>query len=368
MHQPEKAGSSNPTEVLYFNGQPLTLLNPSSGVWTDLIWAGSNLLAEVPGSRTASPTYRLLNHEGSLAASTDASGNVTGNDLLTPYGQLMASSTTDPYVYTGLYQDTEYSGDAAWYRDLSTRQARWLSPDPDNGSYDPYNPQSFNRYMYVNANPLGFTDPSGLANGWLTGVGGRICSNANGALGGSSFAGINIPTPIGVIDPCDPAASLTAVGIKDAVNGIWGTSATAGEIAPFVAAAVTIACSIDNFSNAACGGSTGWAAAAFGNGSAASKVAGDTAAVIGAALCAAGGPTSPGCIGYAIYTVANDLFSIFWDLFGPPQFTGSLLPRPSDLGGLGTAPIGIPNQNLSIKRILGQPSRGTVQSPGMKTP
>ncbi len=53
---------------------------------------------------------------------------------------------------------------------------------------------------------------------------------------------------------------------------------------------------------------------------------------------------------------------------GPGQFAGSLLPRPTDLGGLGTAPIGIPNQNLSIKGILGQQSRGAVQSPEVGRP
>ncbi len=364
MQRVQKTGGSNATEIVYFRGHPVALLNPSSGAWTDLIWAGDSLLTELGQSTT----YRLLDHEGSLALATDGSGNVLGANVLTPYGQNMNEQLSDAYTWAGLFQDTEYSGHAARYRNYSGRAARWLTPDPYNGSYDVYNPQSFNRYMYVNGNPLGDVDPSGLANGWLTGVGGSVCSNTNGTFGDSSFSGINISTPIGNINPCDPAASLIAIGIQGTFNGIWGTAIQTGEIAPFVAAAVTIACSIDNFNNAACGGSSGWASVAFGNGSVASKEVGDTTAVIGATLCAMGGPTSPGCIGYAIYTVANDLFTVFWDLFGPPQFTGSLLPRPSDLGGLGTSPIGIPNQNLSINGILGQSSRGTVTSPGMNIP
>jgi hypothetical protein len=67
----------------------------------------------VPGSQTATPTWRLLDHEGSLVATTDNSGNINSSNLLAPYGQLMASNTSDPYLYAGLYQDTEYGGHAA---------------------------------------------------------------------------------------------------------------------------------------------------------------------------------------------------------------------------------------------------------------
>ena len=181
------------------------------------------------------PEYRLLDHEGSLVATTDGSGNVTGTNLLTPYGQSMTSNTSDPYVYTGLDQDTINSSDHAWYRNYSTEQSRWLSPDPYNGSYDLMNPQSFNRYMYVNGNPLGFTDPSGLAGvGILTGVGGGACKIFKGVKG--------IPIGDGLdINPCDPVESAISLGIAayaasfqagsiGSTLNIWasnGTSATA---------------------------------------------------------------------------------------------------------------------------------------------
>ena len=55
----------------------------------------------------------------------------------------------------------ENSSDHAWFRNYSTEQDRWLRPDPYNGSYDLLNPQSFNRYSYVENNPLRFVDPSG---------------------------------------------------------------------------------------------------------------------------------------------------------------------------------------------------------------
>jgi hypothetical protein len=136
-----------------------------------------------------------------------------------------------------------------------------------------------------------------------------------------------------------------------------------------VFALVTIGCSIDP--NATVCGPPGWATVFIGGNTA--KVINDTLATAGAAaaiVCAAtADPFACGfALGDAIYAGANALFGTLWDAFGPAQFTGSLLPRPADLSGLGTSSIGIPNQNLSINDLLGQSSLGTVPSPGMKLP
>jgi RHS repeat-associated protein len=157
-----KTGGSNPTETIYFSGQAIALHNPSSGAWTDLIYAGSSMIAEVAGTQTALPTYRHQDHLGSLALQTNNSGTVTGSNVYLPFGDLVSSTTADVFQYTGLPQDTENSSYHATYRNLSTTQSRWLSPDPYNGSYDIANPQSFNRYVYAMNNPLGLVDPTGL--------------------------------------------------------------------------------------------------------------------------------------------------------------------------------------------------------------
>ncbi len=341
----------------------------SSGAWTDLIWAGSNLLAEVAGSQTAAPVYRLLDHEGSLVATTDGSGNVTGTNLMMPYGETLSSNTSDPYAFAGLYQDTEYGGDDAWYRNYSTEQSRWLTPDPYNGSYDINNPQSFNRYMYTNGNPLAYTDPSGLALGILNSAGGSICK----AFGGMVDIGFG---NILQFNPCSPIGSAAAIGIDLYIASFTAGSAGSylsaltalksanvlSSIAVGVGTAITIACSID--SDPTLCGPSGWTSAAFtGKNQWVGKGVNDLFALAGAIACVSG---PEGCLGYAIYSVANDLFSVFWDLFGPPQFTGSLLPRPTALGGLGTAPIGIPNQNLTVKELLSDQSTKTLPTPGQQ--
>ena len=77
MQRVQKTGGSYATEIVYFSDHPIALLNPANNTWTtDLIWAGKNLLAEVPGSQTGSPIYRLLDHEGNLAATTTSAGGV----------------------------------------------------------------------------------------------------------------------------------------------------------------------------------------------------------------------------------------------------------------------------------------------------
>ncbi|MBK8811006.1 MAG: hypothetical protein IPN69_09780 [Acidobacteria bacterium] len=49
-----------------------------------------------------------------------------------------------------------------WFRKNENRAGRWTSPDPYNGSASVSNPQSWNRYSYVENQPTNFVDPSGL--------------------------------------------------------------------------------------------------------------------------------------------------------------------------------------------------------------
>jgi hypothetical protein len=58
-------------------------------------------IGEVAGTQTAAPVYRLLDHEGSLIATTDSARNVTGTAMYAPYGQAISSSVSDAYSLTG---------------------------------------------------------------------------------------------------------------------------------------------------------------------------------------------------------------------------------------------------------------------------
>jgi RHS repeat-associated protein len=67
-----------------------------------------------------------------------------------------------PLHFTGDERDTESNLDHTWFRQYSSAQGRWTTPDPYLGSMDLSNPQSLNRYAYVGGNPVTFIDPLGL--------------------------------------------------------------------------------------------------------------------------------------------------------------------------------------------------------------
>ncbi len=77
-------------------------------------------------------------------------------------GVYTPNADQDNSQFAGLDLDGETGTSHATFRQLSTTQGRWMSPDPYDGSYDHADPQSLNRYAYVRNNPLSSADPSGL--------------------------------------------------------------------------------------------------------------------------------------------------------------------------------------------------------------
>src|SRR5690606_8405164 len=59
-------------------------------------------------------------------------------------------------------KDSATGLDHTWFRKNENQAGRWTGPDPYLGSMKIGNPQSFNRYSYVQNQPTDFVDPTGL--------------------------------------------------------------------------------------------------------------------------------------------------------------------------------------------------------------
>lgn len=94
---------------------------------------------------------------------TSASGQFQSSYYSLPFGDGYGSNGNDYdwHHFAGTEFDGESGTQHAQFRQYSSTQGHWMSPDPYDGSYDATNPQSFNRYSYVMNSPATAKDPSG---------------------------------------------------------------------------------------------------------------------------------------------------------------------------------------------------------------
>jgi RHS repeat-associated protein len=112
--------------------------------------------------REDSTLYWLLtDHLGSTALTIDANGELKSEKRYMPWGETRfeSGSTYTSYQYTGQQLEEDlgiYYYNARWYDPALGRfiQADTIVPNPGN-------PQSVDRYAYVNNNPMRYNDPSG---------------------------------------------------------------------------------------------------------------------------------------------------------------------------------------------------------------
>ncbi len=99
-------------------------------------------------------------------------------------------------IHSAMRGQEENEGRATRPREYAVVPGRWPSPDPAGlAAVNPGNPQSWNRYAYVQNDPLSFTDPQGLLcavtvggsiEGYVSGCGGT----PDGGDGQSDWTGM----------------------------------------------------------------------------------------------------------------------------------------------------------------------------------
>jgi RHS repeat-associated protein len=164
----------------YANGSPTWLAQLVYGAQTGghdpLGWtvAGGGNSFEIPlvgGTRLdmwnngGSPTtvYGHADWLGSIRLNSTPSRTVNDDTAFAPFGEVYISSPSWWHKFAGLagkLTDGLWDADVRYYH---AKQGRWTTPDPAGlAAVDPTDPQSWNRYAYVDNSPLIYTDPTGM--------------------------------------------------------------------------------------------------------------------------------------------------------------------------------------------------------------
>lgn len=100
---------------------------------------------------------------GTVRSRTDYSGAVYQNYSSLPFGDALSNVGIDWAQFTDQDRDNESGLDHFLFRQYSSVQGRWMTPDPSGLSFaDQTDPQSLNMYEYARNNPLNFFDSNGL--------------------------------------------------------------------------------------------------------------------------------------------------------------------------------------------------------------
>ena len=143
----------------------------SNGATTNTTYYQVNDQTVAQKNPDGSKNYFLTDNLGSASVLTNQSGAVVENSTYYPYGQIRSGGTQSKYLYTGQENDPETNLD--YYNSRYYNPSNMHFTQPDTVLPNVYDPQSLNRYSYVENNPLTYSDPSGhcipvclLANPW----------------------------------------------------------------------------------------------------------------------------------------------------------------------------------------------------------
>lgn len=197
--------------VYDLNGRATTLLT-LSGLWAySELYAGARHLATYSNATTY---FLQTDWLGTRRVATDLTGAVKDTCTGLPFGDGINCIGTEVNFnrFTDDVHDSESNLEHTPFRQYSSAEGRFLTPDPFTGSMDPGNPQSLNRYPYVGGNPVNFNDPLGLE---------QVCTLMSGT-GDEAFDCINIGW--GCVDgqcPSNPFGGGSG-GFGGGVGGILG--------------------------------------------------------------------------------------------------------------------------------------------------
>jgi RHS repeat-associated protein len=150
--------------VVDLSGRAITAVKPgTSTVYTAEVNAGGRHWVTDNGSALfIGPDW-----VGTSRALTNLSGTFDQLYSSLPWGDGLSFAGGSSLHTTSQYTGKEYDNESNLYhfpaRQYAPVQGRWLTPDPGGVAVmDVSNPQTWNRYAYVNNNPMSSVDPTGL--------------------------------------------------------------------------------------------------------------------------------------------------------------------------------------------------------------
>jgi RHS repeat-associated protein len=250
------------TEITYYVGGLLEKVFISgASSYRHYVYAGKEPVAvytRTPPKSTM--TYVLEDHEGSVSNIASNIGASDVNESFSAFGTRRnpstwsgAPTTADLNTIAGLsrqgYTFQTWLGQSMGLNHMNGRVedailGRFLSPDPH--VPDPSNAQSYNRYSYVNNNPLTFTDPTGFCTqytqpavkGLASGGGCLDMGSSVGDLAGASASGDYGFYATGITDDLQQltdSVNAMASAAMDAVNNAVANAFNAAVAAEGVA-------------------------------------------------------------------------------------------------------------------------------------
>lgn len=163
----------------------------------EYVYGGTTLLAKIDSTGTK---YYHPDHLSNRLV-TDSGGNTYAQLGHFPFGESWYNSTSDKLAFTTYERDAESGNDYAMARTYVSRLGRMSSPDPIAGNIA--NPQSLNRYAYVENSPTNAMDSSGLCTIFIGGVRDNADNSnfnkAANAVGGIYVAAYDGQSTVGAI-------------------------------------------------------------------------------------------------------------------------------------------------------------------------
>jgi RHS repeat-associated protein len=161
-----------------YDGAGQRVASMANGVLSVMVYdASGKLVAEygTPSSQTGGTQYVFADHQGSTRVTLNQAGGVIARHDYQPFGEEIYAgtglrSTTQGYdqsesvrqKYAGMERDESSGLSHTLWRKYDGISGRWTTPDPYGGSMTVGDPQSFNRYSYVNNDPVNLVDLLGL--------------------------------------------------------------------------------------------------------------------------------------------------------------------------------------------------------------